>query len=248
MSSPLISVIIPVHNGASVVAQAIDSALRQKEAPEVLVVDDCSTDGLDDVMAAYAAEERVRYLKNETKLGASGSRNRGVSHACGAYVAFLDADDIWVEGKLTKQLAAMERTGAVLCATARELMKADGTPTGRVLPIKEIVTYRELLKHNSISCSSTLLLTEVARRFPMKCEESHEDYILWLEILKEYGFACGVNEPLLRYRVSTTGKSGGKWRSAKMTFRVYRYLGFGFFKSALCFISYALHGIKKHYL
>lgn len=248
MSLPLVSVIVPVYNGASVIAQAVDSALRQKETLEVLVIDDVSTDGIDAAMAAYEAEERVRYLKNETKLGASGSRNRGVAEARGAYIAFLDADDLWLEGKLEKQLAAMHASGAVLCATARELMKADGTPTGRVLPIKQTVTYRELLKHNSISCSSVLLRSEVAKRFPMRCEDSHEDYILWLEILKEYGFACGVNEPLLRYRVSATGKSGSKWRSAGMTFRVYRYLGFGFVRSALCFISYALHGIKKHYL
>lgn len=248
MSTARVSVVIPVYNGASVIAQAIDSALAEEAATEILVIDDRSEDGIDAVMAAYEKEERVRYLKNESKLGASGSRNRGVAEATGDYIAFLDADDLWVGGKLEKQLAAMEASGAVLCATARELMKPDGALTGRILPVKERITYRELLKHNSISCSSVLLRREAAQRYPMCHEDSHEDYLLWLELLKEYGFACGVNEPLLRYRVSSSGKSGSKRRSAMMTFRVYRYHGLSFGRSVLCFLSYALHGIKKHYL
>lgn len=80
----------------------------------------------------------------------------------------------------------------------------------------------------------------------MEHEDSHEDYITWLKILRQYGFAVGVNEPLLKYRLSTTGKSGNKIQSAKMTFRVYRYLGFGIAKSLLCFLSYAIHGTAKY--
>ena len=57
-----------------------------------------------------------------------------------------------------------------------------------------------------------------------------------------------VNEPLLCYRMSSTGKSGSKWKSAKMTWKVYQNMGFGPVKSALCFCSYALNGVKKHYL
>ena len=80
----------------------------------------------------------------------------------------------------------------------------------------------------------------------MEHEDSHEDYITWLKILKKYGRACGVNEPLLKYRLSTTGKSGSKWKSAGMTWKVYRYMGFGLIKSFFCFCSYAIHGVWKY--
>lgn len=80
----------------------------------------------------------------------------------------------------------------------------------------------------------------------MEHEDSHEDYIAWLRLLKKYGQACGINEPLLKYRLSGKGKSGGKLKSARMTFRVYRYMGFGMGKSLICFISYALNGIWKY--
>ena len=248
MGKPLVSVIMPAYRCAQYITLAIDSALRQNVPMEILVINDCSPDDLDDVMERYRQVPEVRYIKNEHNLGAAQSRNRGVELARGAYVAFLDSDDQWEPEKLKKQLAAMEKSGAVLCATGRELLTPEGERTGRIIPVQEEITYRELLKHNCINCSSVLIKTEVAREFPMHHEDSHEDYIMWLEILTKYRKAVGINEPLLLYRTSNTGKSGSKLHSAKMTFKVYRYMGFGPVKSLACFVSYALHGVYKHYL
>lgn len=247
MSEPLVSVIMPAYKCAGTIRLAIDSALNQNVSMEILVINDCSPDNLDEVMASYADTPEVVYLKNEQNMGAAQSRNRGVKLARGEYVAFLDSDDYWMPGKLAKQLAALEKSGAVLCATARELMTPEGELTGRIIPVKEEITYRELLKHNSINCSSVLMKREVALKFPMHHEDSHEDYIMWLEVLQKYGKAVAVNEPLLKYRLSNTGKSGSKLQSARMTFMVYRYMGFGWVKSLCCFASYAIHGVKKYY-
>lgn len=246
MDKPLVSVIIPAYNCAHYITKAIDSALNQQISLEVIVLNDCSPDALDQVMERYQDYSCVRYVKNEQNMGVAQTRNRGVSLAQGEYVAFLDGDDYWEEGKLEKQLQLIRETNTVLCSTARELMDVDGNLTGHVIPVKTCITYQELLKHNSINCSSVLIKTEVAREFPMHHEDSHEDYIMWLEILKKYGKACAVNEPLLKYRLSNQGKSGSKWKSAKMTFKVYRYMGFGMVKSVICFCSYALHGIYKY--
>ena len=248
MKNPLVSVIIPAYNCAATIAAAIDSVLNQDVPVEIIVINDGSTDDLDAVMNRYRDVPEVIYVHNECNMGAARTRNTGVSLAKGEYVAFLDGDDYWAPGKLQKQLEAMEKTGAVLCATARELMTPDGKLTGRVIPVKEKISYRELLKHNCINCSSVLIRTAVAREFPMDHDDSHEDYIMWLRVLKQYGAACAVNEPLLKYRLSTTGKSGSKLKSARMTYRVYRYLGFGLVKSCALFVSYAFHGVKKYAL
>lgn len=246
---PCISVIIPVYNGANTISYALDSALLQEGVREILVVDDCSTDSTAAIIEAYCRREPlVHYVQNDTNSGAAFSRNHGVKLALGDYIAFLDADDYWMEGKLTAQLALMKQTDAVLCSTARELLKADGTPTGHTIPIDEKISYRELLKHNSISCSAVLARRDVLLEFPMEHEDSHEDYITWLKIVKKYGFAVGLNKPYLKYRQSNTSKSGTKLKSARMTFRVYRYLGLSLPKSILCFISYTWHGIEKYYL
>ena len=200
-------------------------------------------------MEKYCQFPQIRYVKNEKNLGVAQTRNKGVSLARGAYIAFLDADDYWAENKLTQQLAMLEQTGCVLCATARELIRPDGKSTGRVIPVPETITYRDLLKHNCINCSSVLMRREAALEFPMRhAQDSHEDYILWLQVLQKYGTAVGINQPLLYYTASDQGKSGSKLHSAVMTWRVYRHMGFGPVKSTLCFCSYALHGVWKHYL
>lgn len=248
MDKVKVSVIIPAYNCADFISKAIDSALLQNVPLEIIVLNDCSKDHLDDVMWKYQGNDRVKYIKNQQNLGAAKTRNKGVNLARGEYVAFLDGDDYWEVHKLDKQLKLMEETQTVLCSTARELMTPEGECTGRVIPVKKTITYKELLKHNSINCSSVLVKTEVAKEFHMCHEDSHEDYIMWLQILKKYGKACAVNEPLLKYRLSNQGKSGSKLQSAGMTFKVYRYMGFGMIRSVLCFCSYAFHGVKKYYI
>ncbi len=246
MNNPIVSVVIPAYNCQATLKQAIDSALIQDVQLEIIVVDDCSPDDIKSVVAEYSCEV-VKYLRNEKNLGAAESRNVGVLAARGEYIAFLDADDYWEKEKLKKQLSLIKSTGYVMCATARELMKPDGSLTNRIIKVKEVITYKDLLKHNPINCSSVLIKTSVAREFPMHNADSHEDYIMWLEVLGKYSFACAINEPLLKYRLSNTGKSGNKFKSAAMTYKAYRYAGIGKFKSYLYFCNYVFNGIKKYY-
>jgi glycosyltransferase involved in cell wall biosynthesis len=101
-----VSAVIPVHNGERYLAEAIESALGQTVAPlEVIVVDDGSTDDCAGVAARYGF--RVRYVR-QPRAGAGAARNRGADLALGEYIAFLDADDLWVPDKLERQLAAFE--------------------------------------------------------------------------------------------------------------------------------------------
>lgn len=248
MNEDLVSVIIPAYNCAAYIGQALDSALMQDVPMEIIVIDDCSRDNLDGVMGKYRKYPQIRYVKNEKNIGAAATRNKGICLARGKYVAFLDADDMWVAGKLKRQLALMKEKGTVLCSTARELMTPDGTLTGYIIPVKPEYSYSDIKTQNQVNCSSVVIKTEVAKEFPMRNDDGHEDYLMWLEVLKKYGKGCAINEPLLKYRISNTGKSGSKWNSAKMTYRTYRYMGFGFFRSAFYFVCYAFNGIKKYFL
>ena len=238
--------IMPVYNGEKYIRKAVESVYEQGVSLELLVIDDGSTDHTEEVLSAYEGREDFRYIKNEQNMGAAGSRNRGVGLAQGTYIAFLDADDWWEEGKLAAQLAALEMTGDVICSTGRDLMNPDGTFTGKYIPVKSRLDYHELLKHNSINCSSVLILREVALEFPMEHDDSHEDYITWLKILRKYGCAAGINKPYLKYRLSEGGKSRNKLKSAAMTYNVYRYAGYGRIRSCIFFCSYAVHGIWKY--
>ena len=247
----LISVIIPVYNAEKYLANAVYSVLEQEDIPEgeleVLVINDCSPDDIDQVMERFFADPAVRYIKNEHNLGVADTRNRGLRMARGRYVAFLDADDWWEPDKLSAQLCRLEQTGAPLCCSARALHEADGTPTGRIIGVPEQITYEELLHTNTIPCGSVVMPTQIAREFYMSHAELHEDYILWLQVLKKYGAAVGINEPYLHCRLSEGGKSRNKLKSAAMQYGVYRYMGFGRLRSMRYLFSYALNGVKKYY-
>jgi glycosyltransferase involved in cell wall biosynthesis len=101
----LVSVIIPVYNGEPFLGEAIESVLAQTYHPiEVIVVDDGSTDGSAQVVLGF---ESVRY-DLQSHQGAAAARNRGVGLAKGEFIAFLDADDVWLKEKLTLQIAAFD--------------------------------------------------------------------------------------------------------------------------------------------
>ncbi len=242
----VVSVIMPAYNAQKYIAKAIESVLCQNVPLELFIIDDCSTDHTAEIAGKYVDSGRVILLRNERNLGVAESRNIGIRRAAGKYVAFLDADDWWEEKKLEKQCRRLAQTGCVLCCTGRELMKLDGSSLHKVIGVSEEITYAMLLRTNSINCSSVVMETSVAREFYMCHDELHEDYILWLNVLQKYGKAYGVNEPLLKSRMSKGGKSRNKLKSAKMQFGVYRYMGFGVLKSCYYFLMYAFHGVLKY--
>lgn len=244
----LVSVIMPAYKCEKTIEQAVESVLSQDVPLELIVLNDCSPDDVDRVMKRYKTDSRVIYIKNKSNLGASRTRNKGVEMARGKYIAFLDSDDWWAQGKLKKQLSVMMKEKAPLCCTARELVSTDGRKSGRVLHVPGRITYKILLKGNVISCSSVVIRSDIAREFPMSHEESHEDYIMWMRVLRKYGWAVGLDEPLLLYRVSNQGKSGSKLKSAKMTYMAYRFAGLGRLRSCYCFCWYAVNGVRKYFL
>lgn len=105
MKKLLVSTIIPVYNGAEYLGEAIESVLSQETGPfELIVVDDGSTDNTPAVANQYA--NRLRYIRKEHS-GISQTMNHGVMAAGGEFLAFLDADDYWLPGKLENQLQAL---------------------------------------------------------------------------------------------------------------------------------------------
>lgn len=100
------SVIIPVYNAGKYVAEAVDSVLAQDVSVEIIAVDDASTDDSMSVLLSYG--ERIRVVRRAENGGIGAARNDGVRLARGQYLAFLDADDAWVRGKLSAQLARLE--------------------------------------------------------------------------------------------------------------------------------------------
>ena len=246
---PLVSVVIPAYNAEKVVKAAVRSVTTQSyQNIEVIVIDDCSNDGTYDVICELAREDdRIKAYRNDKNSGVSETRNRGIGLARGEYIALLDSDDMWLEGKLEAQMKLMaEHPECPLTYTGVSHMNIEGEMYGYVLSVPESVDYKTLLCQNIIICSSVVAKREVLLKYPFKHDEMHEDFAVWLQILRDIGIARGENVPLLCYRVATGTKSSNKVKSALMTWRVYKYVGLGFFKRLYYMPKYIISGIRKY--
>jgi glycosyltransferase involved in cell wall biosynthesis len=115
--NPLVTVLIPAYNAELTIRRAIDSALALDYSPiEIVVVDDGSMDATSDVVAGYRRKE-IRLLQLPRNRGEGGVLNEGIAIAKGEYIAFLDADDEWLPGKLTRQIAVLQSNRKAIMAT-----------------------------------------------------------------------------------------------------------------------------------
>ncbi len=245
---PEVSIVMPVYNGEKYLKDAVDSVIRQTfENWELIIVDDCSTDRTPEMVCCYQ-DKRLKYIKNQQNSGAAVSRNQGVSLAQGHWIAFLDSDDCWEPEKLEKQLKKATETGSEFLFTGSGFMDEAGERKEHILHVPEKIGYQELLKQNLISCSSVMIARKLVEQYPMgNAEHMHEDFAVWLKILKEKSMeAQGIDEPLLIYRISKGSKSGNKWKAAKMTFRVYRELGLHEWEAVYYWLHYVKRSLQKY--
>lgn len=204
MSRPLVSVVIPNHNYARFLPEAIESVLAQTCGDiEVLVVDDGSTDGSQKLARRY--EGRARWLRQE-KGGVARARNLGIRQSRGELLAFLDADDAWLPEKLSKQVALLESSdyGMVYCGL--RFVDEEGAVLGQTTDGLTGWVLRELalLENPGVPASGSSALI---RRDCLDAVGLYEpalstsaDWDLWRRIACRYEIGM-VREPLAIYRL-----------------------------------------------
>lgn len=195
------STIIPAFNATKFVGDAVDSALFQTGVEnEVIVVDDGSTDNTSEILREYGDRIVTVTQKN---AGQAAARNAGARIARGRYLAFLDADDIWLPDKLARQMAvcgelAISHTDSYLFGEAldREMRRSE------IAAMKGGWVVEDLVAGNFVTCSSVVVRKDVFEEFCGFDEElsNVEDWDLWLRICAKYELGY-VAEPLVRYRV-----------------------------------------------
>lgn len=244
----LISIIMAAYNAEKTIEQAINSVLSQTYPDfELLVVNDCSTDKTAMLAEAIVKkDDRVRLISNEKNSGVSYTRKHGLEEASGEWVAILDSDDAWAPEKLEKQINLQKKTNADLLFTGSAFMDADGKPIDWYLAAPAEVTYRQLLKQNVLSNSSALVRKELYAKYYAVGDGMHEDFALWLNILKDGRKAYGVDEPLLIYRIAKSSKSGNKFKAAKMNWNTYRYIGLNPIEAAYYEGWYMIKNVIKY--
>lgn len=248
-NTPLVSVIMPAYNAEPFIEEAILSVINQTVGDwELLVVDDCSSDGTVQVVKKLTeVDNRVILIINEKNMGCARSRNRGIELAQGQYIAFLDSDDIWLSQKLERQMAKLQESGLGICYCSYGIIGESGEKVKADYLVSETAEYKDILTENYIQCSAMLIRADIVKKFMFNTEFYHEDYILGLDMLGSGEKAVGCKEILLHWRYLENSRSFNKKKSAMNRWRIYKnYLKLPFYKAAYLFVGYSLAGLKKY--
>lgn len=200
MKKSTVSVVIPVHNRPQLILNAIDSSLSQS-IDEVIVVDDGSTDNTAEVVAQKAKfNPKVKLIRRDISGGAAVARNAGIRESTGDYVAFLDSDDTWRNGKIEKQIRLLENNPQSMAAGCGVKYNYLSRSPREAIP-KQIVSSKDLALSNVIGSTSV----GVARRSALiqiggfdESLPNCEDWDLWFRLSK-LGPVLVVQEVLMDY-------------------------------------------------
>ena len=244
----IISIVVPVYKAEAYIAHTITMVRQQTYRNwELILVDDCSPDGSveqiqkalsdcsrsvqettaedDTSLEIYQWKEgqRAVLLRKGRNEGAAAARNTGRKAAKGRYLAYLDADDIWLPEKLQKELAFLKERQAEFVFTAYEFGDEQANPTGKVVQVPEILTYRKALSRTVIFTTTVLFDREKIPEelLSMPLVES-EDTATWWQILRAGYQAHGLNEVLAIYRRPAQSLSSNKLKAMKRIWNLYR--------------------------
>jgi len=209
----LVSVVIPMYNAEKYIEAALQSVFEQSyQNVEIVIVDDGSKDGSVELVNSLG-KSNINLIQQENS-GPATARNRGVQEAQGKWIAFLDADDLWLEGKLTAQLAGLQGKRWGYCDSVFMGGVNDGKRDSELNAKMQGNVLEHLTCSNFIGTSGVLIEREVfleSGGFDGELR-SIQDWDLWLRIASKQEVSY-VNEPLVRYRVHSESTS----RSARKT-------------------------------
>ncbi|HLS97094.1 MAG: glycosyltransferase family A protein [Porticoccaceae bacterium] len=227
---PRVSVIVPAWNAAAYIGECLASALAQDHRDlEVLVVDDASGDDTADRVALEARRDsRIRLLRHPRNLGVSAARNTAIAAASGDLIAFLDADDRWLPGKISRQLAALgAEPDAGLVFTASRAIDARGAVIdpdlcrGKAIPVGRVDLRDFVIRRYPLITSSAMVrrpCLDAVGGFDTAIAVG-EDFDLWARILNQFPQAY-VPEPLTDYRMHGDGATANPLRNRLSKVRV----------------------------
>jgi len=206
MTSPIVTVLMPVYNGGSFLAEAVESILGQTFTDfEFIIINDGSSDGSEDILLHYERlDERVHVYQQENR-GLIASLNRGLDLARGKYLARMDADDISLPHRLARQVEILEQQpDLVILGSTYEVINETGKCIGVTRPLTFDTAIRwEMLFQCAFAHPSVMFRLNVLckQRLAYDPGALHaEDYELWSRLL-EYGQGMNCSEILIRRRV-----------------------------------------------
>lgn len=200
----LVSIVMPMYNTAEYVGASIRAVLAQTYTNwELLIVDDCSTDGSLEAAAAFS-DDRIRLLQNPHNSGAAVSRNLALREARGRWIAFLDSDDLWMPEKLEKQIRFMETNGYSFSYTDYEEIDMDGNQTDVRVTGPKRITRTGMFNYCWPGCLTVMYDRNAVGLIQIADIKKNNDYAMWLKVCTKADCYL-LGECLAQYRKGRAG-------------------------------------------
>ncbi len=198
--SELVSIIMPSWNTGRFIAETINSVIAQTYSNwELLIVDDCSTDDTDKIVASFK-DNRIKYFKNERNSGAALTRNRALREAKGEWIAFLDSDDLWAPKKLEKQIAFMKENGYSFSYHEYVKIDEESKPLNIYVSGPDVVTKRKMYNYGYPGCLTFMYNAKAMGLIQIKDIKKNNDYAILLKLCKKADCYL-LKENLAMYRI-----------------------------------------------
>lgn len=241
-----VSIITPFYNSMDFFPGTFSSVVGQTFSNwEWIIVDDCSElDQFNQLYSMVKDDSRITLIRCAKNGGTAVARNTALKKSTGQYIVFLDSDDQWDPDFLEKQVSFLEHNGPIVTASYRR--QAKNSCTDFVVP--ERIDYKKLLGGGDLSCLTTMYDASIIgeRLFPENMKKC-EDYVFWLNILREGFVVAGNLCPLATYYIHSNSKSANKVRLIKYMYYVYhKTQNFNVVHSWYCVIRWAFYGLKKY--
>ena len=244
-----VSIVVPVYNAEKFIGQTVKSVLAQTYLDwELILAENGSTDAtVEKLKEIEKLDDRIRVLYLGDNVGATGARNEGVNNMTGRYLAFLDADDLWMSEKLEEEVRFLKEKEAAFVFTGYEFGDEEANPTGKIVRVPETLKYKQALKNTTIFTSTVMFDTAVipAEKLEMPKIKS-EDTALWWKILREGYTAYGLDKNLVIYRRPSKSLSSNKIEAIRRIWFLYRkWEKLNVFQSIWYFFHWAVRAVRR---
>lgn len=234
---------MPAYNAERTIRDAVESVLAQTfKDYELIIVNDCSQDGTKDKIRQYIQrDDRIILINNTKNKGVAISRNNALKISKGRYITFLDSDDRWLPIKLEKQYQAFCAGNDIVFTAYRQF----GNGRKKTIYPPSTGNYDSLLKGNYIG-NLTGAYDREALGIELQKNIGHEDYLMWLKLMRKSKKNIGLQTVLAEYRVSANSLSSSITRGAQWTWKIYREeLDMSFLNACHAFAWYLIGALKK---
>lgn len=247
----LVSIVTPVFNSAQFLEGTIKSILNQSYQDwEMLLIDGGSKDNSIEICRNYQSfDPRIKLIHNQDDKGPAHARYTGIKNSSGKYIAFIDADDLWLPDKLKIQIDKMEQEDLEFTYTlCRELQK-DDKYMSIVLPTNRFFTFKQYLRKRGIYALTVVIKKDLLTEDIISIwnKDSYDDTLWWLLVMRKGITARLVAFDLALYRLSENQLSSRRGYTIKRVYSLYDYFSeINFLQKNLFFISYIFNSGFRH--